>query len=273
MYTMKKSIYSLAVALLGSLLVTGCYEDPEELASINKSHVKGSGAVSIVGAAADGESIVYGEVSITSNPELVYEAGLAVSTSEDFAGATVSYSAAAADESGKLTATIKKLKGGTKYYARAYAFGVDGNITYSSNVVSVETEKPDTWTLVGKGTFIYYAYFESEEATDDLELYVSDRDPKKHKLTHFFAVKDKGFDFFFTVNEDNSIEVEEQATTYEYEQDGQSYGLVYVCGLYKAGEKYSKGKYDPEKKTYTFVNWYYVEAGTLGYGNDYFILK
>lgn len=245
MITMKKSIYSLAIAIFGSMLMIGC-DESDDLATINEDRTMGNPTVTIAAIKAEGTSTVIATMGALRT-NLALEIGVMIFENDEFTN-PIAFAEAELDETGLWTAKVEKLQAGTKYYARAYAYGVDGYIVYSRNALSVKTAAPETWAEIGTGTFKYNAV----ELTDGtgLTYYRSERTENRYKIAPWYNKSE----LIFTVNADNTVEVEEQETGYLLG----SYGMVYVTSADKLVETATKSYYDPETKTYTFNLYYYV---------------
>ena len=126
----------------------------------------------------------------------------------------------------------------------------------------------ETWSLVGIGDYTYTIFFvdeDEEPAIDpDLELYRSDSDPTRYKIEHW------GYDvdFYFTMDEDGAIMVDDQYIGYDHP----SYGEVWVDDLvdYTGSPNYGVSEY--EDGVFYFAVVYYVDAGEFGYDYEYFEL-
>jgi hypothetical protein len=126
----------------------------------------------------------------------------------------------------------------------------------------------ETWSLIGTGNYTYTVYFGDEDdpyVDEGLELYVSDDDDTRYKITHW------GYDvdFIFTYNsETGEVRVEENETGYTI----QGYGDVYVSDMiaYTGYDSYGTSSY--ANGTFTFTLIYYVSAGGFGYGTETFTI-
>lgn len=253
MNTMRKCLYSLAIALFGSLSLSSC-DESDDLAVVNEDRTMGNPTVTLAGIQADGTSTVIATIG-SIRPHLALEVGVMIFDNEDFVD-PVAFAKASLEAGGLWVAKVEKLKAGTKYYARAYAYGVDGYIVYSRNGISVRTAEAESFAEFGKGSFQYNASAEGD-VDNNLTIYRSNINPNKFKIAPWY----KGSELIFTVNEDNTIDVEEQETGYLYG----SYGMVYVTTSDKLDSGADRSYYDAEAKIYNFNLTYYVySSGKIG---------
>lgn len=137
--------------------------------------------------------------------------------------------------------------------------------SYKFTVTSTAIEY--TWTAIYQGDYTYSLFFGSEEepvVDEGLTLYQCNEDPTK------FKIEDWGYgaDFTFTMNDDGSIMVDNQATGYE----DQTYGMVMVDDLvdYTGGTNNGQSYY--ADGTFNFAVIYYVSEGYFAYGTETFTL-
>ena len=120
----------------------------------------------------------------------------------------------------------------------------------------------EQWTLIGTGTYTYEHFWEGDD--EGLELYQSESDPTRYKITHW------GYDvdFKFTMDEDGIITVADQETG----EVVSSYGMSYVIEMidYTGDDEDERSYY--EDGVFNFNVVYYVSAGVFGYGFETFTL-
>lgn len=100
---------------------------------------------------------------------------------------------------------------GSKFTLVAVAY-YEGEVrSYDSATFSYSAGTPETWSLVCEGTYTYLEFWEENLGLEPevLELYESDTNPGRYKITHWFYDSD----FLFTLDEDNMILVEEAQPT------------------------------------------------------------
>jgi hypothetical protein len=152
--------------------------------------------------------------------------------------------------------------------AVSFANGEAQEVASSTFKYASASSHEETWSLIGTGNYTYTLYFGSndEPSVDEgLELYVSDDDDTRYKITHW------GYDvdFIFTYNsETGEVRVEENETGYT----SQNYGDVYVSDLiaYTGSDSYGTSSY--ANGTFSFTLIYYVSAGQFGYGTETFTI-
>lgn len=131
------------------------------------------------------------------------------------------------------------------------------------------TAAKETWTLVGTGDYTYSIFFTDENdqpAVDPgLELYQSNDDPTRFKITHW------GYDvdFIFTWDGNTTVNVPQNFTGYTHSTYGDV--MVQEAADWKPSSfgAYAS-QYDAAESTFSFCVGYFVEAGGFGAGFETF---
>lgn len=124
--------------------------------------------------------------------------------------------------------------------------------------------RPEKWNLIGKGTYKYEHYWEGDE--EDLEIYQSENDPTRYKITKWST---DGGDLMFTMDANGKITVLEQETG----EVDDTYGMVSIDELRNyTGDANEEQSYF-ENGVYHFNVVYYVGAGEFGAGFETFTLS
>ncbi|MDE6086378.1 MAG: hypothetical protein K2G40_08275, partial [Muribaculaceae bacterium] len=122
---------------------------------------------------------------------------------------------------------------------------------------------PEKWNLINTGTYTYEQFWEGEE--EGLELYQSESDPTRYKITKW---SEDGGDLLFTMDENGKITVLEQETGYV----DSSYGMVSIDELSNYTGDPDDGQSYYKDGVYHFNVVYYVGAGEFGYGYETFTI-
>ena len=130
----------------------------------------------------------------------------------------------------------------------------------------------EEWKCVGTGDYHYGKYFWGEGDDEGLELYQSQTNKSRYKITHW----GQDVDFLFTVDPLTSkVTVDAD----QYVGYTGSYGPVYVADASHFDAEYYEGEYTPVGGTYdastglfTFDVVYYVSAGFYGAGFETFTI-
>ncbi|MBQ9357880.1 MAG: hypothetical protein IJT98_11420 [Prevotella sp.] len=137
---------------------------------------------------------------------------------------------------------------------------------------SYATAGKEIWNLVGTGDYTYTIFFADEDEEGnvipvkdpDLEIYQSQDDPTRFKITHW------GYDtdFIFTWNSvSGQVNVPQNFSGYT----DPSYGDVYVMEAADYNpERYASysSEYNAENSTFSFRVAYFVEVGSFGAGYE-----
>ena len=151
----------------------------------------------------------------------------------------------------------------------SYSEGEAADYATASFKFKKSGEAAETWTDLYVGNYTYTLFFGSEEepyTDENLVLSVSDSDPSRYKISNWGY----GVDFIFTMAEDGTILVDDCETGYVTDQ----YGMVSIMDLvtFAGSAEYGTSSYNPETGAFIFAIAYYVEAGTLAYGQETFVL-
>lgn len=156
-----------------------------------------------------------------------------------------------------------------EYYLVAVMYDASGaRVGFDAIAFEAVEANVMTWTPAYIGDFTYTQFFANSDGSPyvdgGLTLLQCDQDPTMFKIEHW------GFDvdFIFTMDENGTLTVAEQATGYEH----QSYGMVYVSDIvtYTGGTSYGTSYY--ENGVFNFNLVYYVPEGTFAYGVETFTL-
>lgn len=173
-------------------------------------------------------------------------------------------------KSGSLQLPFSYTDGG-KYYIIAMGFDAEDNeVALELAEFKVQAATGETWTKVGTGTFTYKGLFDEDQLDPGLEIFRSNANSTRYKITHWLY----DVDFCFTLSVSGTVLlVDEQETGYV--MDG--YGMVYVndCqDYYGADNEYGISRFDSENGTFYFANTYYIPnvGGFAFTGHETFVL-
>ena len=159
---------------------------------------------------------------------------------------------------------IAVTEGTDTYYLVIVGYDANGKEQY----YEVETFRfttvlfAETWTEIANGIYDFeaddpYGWGSWGSGSSEASLYQSDSDASHYAVSPWWSA-DEGL--IFTLNDDNSLTIEENWTGTEYG----SYGDIYASGLSQYfGSSYSDGHYDESSDTFMFYLVYYVSAGWL----------
>ena len=123
---------------------------------------------------------------------------------------------------------------------------------YGLSSITIKGSVPESWTLVGTGTYTYCNYLSGTDP--GLEIYKSNAN--RYKITNWGG----GVDFFFSEPDANGkIAVEDFFTGL----NNSTYGKVNVC---ERSKRFNFDRYSyQEGNTYYFATAYYVSAGGFAF--------
>ena len=163
-----------------------------------------------------------------------------------------------------------------------FADGTQGSVSYNANGQLVMTingqqvildpaqskAEPEIMIPIYEGVYTSELFGSLGSCT----LYQSNKDDSKYIIKPFVQNQD-GMNF--TYNKSTGvIVIKEQDTMYDFTQNGQPYGHIFISdAVTKGADGAVPSSYDAKTKTYTFNVVYFVKAGSFPAKTDVFVLQ